>query len=175
MWNVPATSLTMGGLLVGLAIPVWHVTRFGGAHIKNHKAIVRDSTEFIPLVAGMAYGGLATATTSGLIGAFTGFVTFLGNGAGSFAMWGLTGGTTTLNTRANPLELDGAGNIILLLITVAVIAAWKPIPQEARSRMRVGMFSGILLGLSATLGGVVAATIIPAVNNAGAALVDAIN
>ncbi|MEV4559090.1 hypothetical protein AB0K51_19160 [Kitasatospora sp. NPDC049285] len=175
MWNIPATGLTMGGLLTGLAIPVIYLSRFGATHVKNRKAALRNSTELVPVVLGMAYGTFTTATTAGLIGAFTGIVTWLGNGAGSLAMWGLVGGHTTLNVRSNPLELDGAGGLVLLLVSIAIIAAWKPVPEQAKKRMKWGVVSGILLGLSATLGGAVAATIIPAANSAGAAIVGAIN
>lgn len=172
--NIPVGSLTIGGLFIGMAIPAWHLSRFVFAHIKKRDAILRDSKELIPLVAGIAYGGLATATTSGLIGFTTGLLTWLGNGAGSLAMWGATGGETTLNARSNLAELTGMGNLVLLLITVAVLAAWTAIPKKAKPHMRQGIWSGCLLGLSATLGGWFAMLVIPAVNDAGASLVGTI-
>lgn len=89
-------------------------------------------------------------------------------------MWGATGGTTTLSTRSNLAELSGLGNLVLLLITVAVLGAWKGIPGKAKPRMRLGIISGVLLGLSATLGGWFAAYVIPLINDAGAALVGTI-
>ncbi|MFB7668327.1 MULTISPECIES: hypothetical protein [Kitasatospora] len=172
--NIPAGSLTIGGLFVGLAIPLWHTSRFAVAHIKNREAILQDSKELVPLAAGVVYGGLATATTSGLIGFTTGAITMFGNGAGSLAMWGATGGETTLNARSNIAELTGMGNLVLLLVTVAILGAWKKIPKKAKPHMRQGIIAGVLLGLSATLGGWFAALVIPTVNSWGAALVGAI-
>jgi hypothetical protein len=85
-------------------------------------------------------------------------------------MWGGTGGETTLNARSNLAEPTEMGNLVLLLITVAILAGWKAIPKEAKPLMRQGIWSGCLLGLSATLGGWFAA----AVHHAGASLVGAI-
>ncbi|MFJ9460947.1 hypothetical protein ACIRST_38495 [Kitasatospora sp. NPDC101447] len=171
---VPATTLTIGGLFVGMALPLWHVSRFAIGSIKNGATATKGALDLVPLAAGMAYGGIATATTSGLIGFSTGAITWFGNAAGSLAMWGSTGGETTLAARSSHLELTGMGNLVLLLLTVVVIGGWKAIPTKAKPKMRLGIVSGILLGLSATLGGVVMATVIPAVNAAGAALVGTI-
>ncbi|GGX55787.1 hypothetical protein [Streptomyces noursei] len=172
--NIPVGSLTIGGLFVGMAIPTWHIARFAVAHIKKPADILQDAKDLVPLVAGVAYGGLATATTSGLIGFTTGAITWLGNGVGSLAMWGATGGETTLAARSNVAELTGMGNLVLLLITVAILGAWKAIPKKAKPHMRQGIVSGVLLGLSATLGGWFAALVIPTVNSWGAGLVGTI-
>ncbi|MGA5823702.1 hypothetical protein ACPC54_38290 [Kitasatospora sp. NPDC094028] len=171
---VPTTTLTIGGLFIGMALPTWHISRFAIASIKNGSTATKGALDLLPLGIGMLYGGIATATTSGLIGAVTGLVTWTSNGVGSLTMWGATGGETTLNARSSQLELTGMGNLVLLLLTVAVLGAWKAIPKKAKPRMRLGIISGILLGLSATLGGMVMATVIPAVNAAGAALVGTI-
>ncbi|MER6609876.1 hypothetical protein ABT282_29135 [Streptomyces sp. NPDC000927] len=172
--NIPAASLTIGGLFVGMAIPTWHVARFAIAHIKNPAGALKGAKELIPLAAGLSYGGLATATTSGLIGFATGAITWLGNGIGSFAMWGAAGGETTLAARSNAVALTGMGNLVLLLITVAILGAWKAIPADAKPGMRQGIIAGILLGLSATLGGWFAALVIPTVNGWGSSLVGSI-
>ncbi|TBO58883.1 hypothetical protein EYS09_14980 [Streptomyces kasugaensis] len=172
--NVPAGTLTIGGLFVGLAIPTWHVARFMIAHIKKRDAILEGVKGLIPLAAGIGYGGLATATTSGLIGFATGAITWFGNGAGSLAMWGATGGETNLAARSNAADLTGQGNLILLLITVAILGAWKVIPKKAKPHMHQGIVSGVLLGLSATLGGAFAAYVIPVANSWGASLVGSI-
>ncbi|MGW2544749.1 hypothetical protein ACWC5I_28685 [Kitasatospora sp. NPDC001574] len=170
--NIPATSLTVGGLFVGMALPAWHISRFAFAQIKNRDA--KKALDLVPLGAGILYGGVATATTSGLIGFATGVITFLGNGAGSFAMWGATGGTTTLATRNNLASLSPMGNLVLLLVTVVILGGWKALPKKAKPRMRLGIISGVLLGLSATLGGFFAAWVIPMANTAGNALVGTI-
>ena len=172
--NIPAASLTIGGLFVGMAIPTWHLARFAIAHVKHPAGAFRDAKELIPLAAGLGYGGLATATTSGVIGFTTGAITWLGNGAGSLAMWGATGGETTLAARSTGTSLTGMGNLVLLLITVAILGAWKAIPHEAKPGMRQGIIAGTLLGLSATLGGWFAAMVIPTVNSWGASLVGSI-
>ncbi|MFJ8444007.1 hypothetical protein [Kitasatospora griseola] len=169
-----ATTLTIGGLFVGLALPTWHIARFAVSSIKSGATATKGALDLVPLAAGMLYGGIATATTSGLIGFTTGCITWFGNNAGSLAMWGSTGGTTTLAARTSQYELTDMGNLILLLLTVAILGAWKKIPQKAKPRMRLGIISGTLLGLSATLGGLVMATVIPAVNSAGQALVGTI-
>lgn len=171
---VPATTLTIGGLFVGMALPLWHISRFTIGSIKGSAAATKGALDLLPLAAGMLYGGIATATTSGLIGFTTGAITWFGNAAGSLTMWGASGGHTTLAARATQAELSGMGNLVLLLLTVAILGAWKAIPKKAKPKMRLGIISGILLGLSATLGGVVMATVIPLVNSAGAALVGTI-
>ncbi|MFF8790840.1 hypothetical protein [Streptomyces sp. NPDC015125] len=172
--NIPVGSLTIGGLLVGMGIPTWHLARFAVAHIKKPGDILQDAKDLIPLAAGVGYGGLATATTSGLIGFTTGAITWLGNGAGSLAMWGATGGETGLAARSNTAALTGEGNLILLLVTVAILGAWKAIPKKAKPHMRQGIVCGVLLGLSATLGGWFASLVIPAANSWGADLVGSI-
>ncbi|MFE7617873.1 hypothetical protein [Streptomyces sp. NPDC057496] len=172
--SIPTGALTIGGLLVGLAIPTWHVSKFVIAHAKNPGGMFKDVKDLVPLAAGISYGGLATATTSGLIGFTTGLFTWLGNGVGSLAMWGATGGETTLAARSNAVHLTGMGNLVLLLITVAILGAWGAIPKEVKPHMGQGIFAGILLGLSATLGGWFAEIVIPAVNAGGASLVGSI-
>ncbi|KDN80492.1 hypothetical protein [Kitasatospora cheerisanensis] len=173
--NIPAASLTIGGLFVGIAIPLWHTSRFAMANIKNRAGAMKGAVDdLVPLAAGMAYGGIATATTSGLLGFATGAITWLGNGAGTLAMWGATGGDADLAVRSPGYELSGMGNLVLLLLTVVVLGGWKKIPADWKPRMRVGIVSGVLLGLSATLGGAVMATVIPAANNLGSALVGTI-
>ncbi|GGR04355.1 hypothetical protein [Kitasatospora griseola] len=173
--NIPAASLTIGGLFIGIAIPLWHTSRFALANIKNASAAMKGAVDdLVPLAAGMAYGAIATATTSGLIGFTTGAITWLGNGAGTLAMWGATGGDADLAVRSASNELTGMGNLILLLLTVVVLGGWKKIPTAWKPKMRVGIISGTLLGLSATLGGAVMATVIPAANNLGSALVGTI-
>ncbi|MFJ5927606.1 hypothetical protein ACIQF6_33925 [Kitasatospora sp. NPDC092948] len=169
-----ATTLTIGGLFVGLALPTWHISRFAVGSIKNGNQATKGALDLVPMAAGMLYGGIATATTSGLIGFTTGAITWFGNNAGSLAMWGSTGGNTTLAARTSQYELTGMGNLILLLLTVVILGAWKKIPTKAKPRMRLGIISGTLLGLSATLGGLVMATVIPLVNSAGQALVGTI-
>ncbi|MFE2352369.1 hypothetical protein ACWEPB_21955 [Kitasatospora cineracea] len=172
---VPATALTVGGLFIGMALPTWHISRFAVANIKGGGAAAgKQALDLVPLAAGMAYGAIATATTSGLIGFFTGAITWFGNGAGSLAMWGATGGHTTLAARATDQELTDMGNLILLLLSVAILGAWKAIPKKAKPKMRLGIISGVLLGLSATLGGLFMATVIPLANSAGSALVGTI-
>ncbi|MEU5239757.1 hypothetical protein ACH4UR_25115 [Streptomyces lydicus] len=172
--NIPAGSLTIGGLFVGMAIPTWHLARFAVAHVKKPDHILRGAKDLIPLAVGVGYGGLATAATSGLIGFTTGAITWLGNGAGSLAMWGATGGETTLAARSNAAQLTGEGNLVLLLLTVIILACWKVVPSKSKPQLRWGIFSGVLLGLSATLGGWFAALVIPAVNTWGANLVGSI-
>ncbi|WP_331759920.1 hypothetical protein OG422_31205 (plasmid) [Streptomyces sp. NBC_01525] len=172
--NIPATALTIGGLFVGLAIPLWHLTRFVIVHIKKRSQILAGAKDLIPLAAGIGYGGLATATTSGLIGGLTGGITWFGNAAGSLAMWGATGGNALLSARSNTASLTGMGNLVLMLVTVAVLSAWFVIPAKAKPGMFQGLISGVLLGLSATLGGAFAEYVIPTANSAGASLVGSI-
>ncbi|MFI1522823.1 hypothetical protein [Kitasatospora cineracea] len=167
MFNIPATALTAGGLAVGMGIPI----HFGVAWAKaNWKAKKKNWKSLVPFVGGLAYGGLASMCTGGLIGFGAGVITWLGNGAGSLALWGLAGGNSTRAVRVTPVELSAEGNIILFLVTVALIGLWKVLDKASKGMARRGVFAGVLLGLSAVLGGAVAVTVIPAVNSAGASL-----
>ncbi|MFC0602305.1 hypothetical protein [Streptomyces palmae] len=172
MANIPAQGLTIGGLFVGLAIPTLYCSRWAVQYLKSKKS--PDKQEAVGLGVGILYGGLATMCTGGLIGFGAGVITWLGNGAGSLTMWGLTGGNTTLDARSTTVTLTGEGNLILLLLTVVIIGAWRALGKKMQEMAKRGIVSGILLGLSATLGGAVAAFIIPAVNNWGAQIVGSI-
>jgi hypothetical protein len=170
--NIPVQSLTIGGLFVGLAIPAFYVSRWTMEAVKKKK--YPEWQQPAGLAAGIAYGGIAAMCTGGLIGFGTGAITWLGNGAGSLAMWGMTGGNTTLDARTTAVTLSGEGNLILLLLTVAVIGAWKGLHNKMRGLAKKGIVAGVLLGLSATLGGVVAASLIPAINDLGAQIVGSV-
>ncbi|WP_141765412.1 hypothetical protein [Streptomyces malaysiensis] len=165
-------SLTIGGLFVGLAIPTFYVARWTMEAVK--KKTFPEWQQPVGLVAGLAYGGIAAMCTGGLIGFSTGAITLLGNGAGSLAMWGMTGGHTTLDARTTEVTLTGEGNLVLLLLTVTLIGAWKGMPSKMRGLAKKGVVAGVLLGLSATLGGVVAASLIPAINDLGAQIVGSV-
>ncbi|MCX4851880.1 hypothetical protein [Streptomyces sp. NBC_00893] len=167
MLNLPATSLTAGGLAVGLAIPVHFAVPWLKANFKSKK---KDWKTLIPFAGGVAYGGMASMCTGGLIAFGAGLITWFGNGAGSLAMWGITGGNTTRAVRATPVELSAEGNIIMFLLTVVVFGLWKAIKSEEKKLAKRGIVCGVLLGLSAVLGGAVAVSVIPAVNNLGAQL-----
>ncbi|MES9558773.1 MULTISPECIES: hypothetical protein [unclassified Streptomyces] len=167
MLNVPATSLTAGGLAIGLAIPVHFASHWIKANFKSKK---KDWKTLIPFAGGVAYGGMASMCTGGLIAFGAGLITWFGNGAGSLAMWGITGGNTTRGVRATPVELTSDGNIVMFLLTVAVFGLWKAIKSDEKKLAKRGIVAGVLLGLSAVLGGAVAATVIPTVNNFGTQL-----
>ncbi|MFE2728374.1 hypothetical protein [Kitasatospora sp. NPDC059327] len=171
MLNLPTTALTAGGLAVGLGIPVHFATGWLKA---NFKAKKKDWKTLIPFAGGIAYGGLASMCTGGLIGFGAGLITWFGNGAGSLALWGLAGGNTTRAVRATPVELSAEGNIILFLVTIAVFGIWKAINASEKKLAKRGIVAGVLLGISAVLGGAVAVSVIPAVNSAGASLLGAI-
>ena len=171
MLNVPTASLTAGGLAVGLAIPLHFAAHWIKANFKSKK---KDWKSLVPFAGGIAYGGLASMCTGGLIAFGAGLITWLGNGAGSLAMWGVTGGNTTRGVRATPVELTAEGNIILFLLTVCVLGLWKAIKAEEKRLAKRGIFAGVLLGLSAVLGGAVAVLVIPAINRFGAQLLGAV-
>lgn len=167
MLNLPTSTLTAGGLAIGLGIPV----HFSAHWLKaNFKAKKKDWKTLIPFAGGMAYGGMASLCTGGLIAFGAGAITLFGNGAGSLALWGITGGDATRAVRATPVELTADGNIILFLLTVVVFGLWKAIKPEQKKLAKRGIVAGVLLGLSAVLGGAVAATVIPTVNNFGTQL-----
>ncbi|MFJ7280288.1 hypothetical protein [Kitasatospora sp. NPDC098663] len=171
MLNIPTTALTAGGLTVGVGIPV----HFASGWIKaNFRAKKKDWKTLIPFAGGIAYGGLASMCTGGLIGFGAGAITWLGNGAGSLALWGLAGGNSTRAVRATPVELSAEGNIVLVLVTLAIFGVWKAIKSEEKKLAKRGILAGVLLGLSAVLGGAVAVSVIPAVNNLGAQMLGAI-
>ncbi|MFI5534507.1 hypothetical protein ACIA8O_38830 [Kitasatospora sp. NPDC051853] len=165
--NISATTLTAGGLAFGMGIPVHFAAGWAKANYKSKK---KDFKTLIPFVGGIAYGGLASMCTGGLIGFGAGVITWFGNGAGSLALWGISGGNTTRALRATPVQLSAEGNIVLFLITVALFGLWKAIKSDEKKLAKRGIVAGVLLGLSAVLGGAVAVTVIPAVNSAGAAL-----
>ncbi|MGV9315190.1 hypothetical protein ACWDR0_23850 [Streptomyces sp. NPDC003691] len=171
MLNIPASSLTAGGLAVGLAIPLHFLAHWLKANLKSKK---KDWKTLIPFAGGIAYGGMASMCTGGLIAFGAGVITWFGNGAGSLAMWGVTGGNTTRGVRATPVELSAEGNILMFLLTIIVLGLWKAINSAEKRFATRGIVAGVLLGLSAVLGGAVAVSVIPAVNDLGARLLGAI-
>ncbi|MFJ2900264.1 hypothetical protein ACIO87_35990 [Streptomyces sp. NPDC087218] len=171
MLNLPTSSLTAGGLAIGLAIPAHFTAHWLKA---NFRAKKKDWKTLIPFAGGVAYGGLASMCTGGLIAFGAGAITLFGNGAGSLALWGITGGDATRGVRATPVELTADGNILLFLLTVVVFGLWKAIKSAEKKLVKRGIVAGVLLGLSAVLGGAVAATVIPTVNDFGSQLLGSV-
>lgn len=178
-----ATTLSLGGLFVGLAIIVWHLSRWwvkggGGKAAKGAKgdapAAGRNPRDLVPFVGSLAFGQLAGSCTGGVLGIVTGWITGLSNAAGDKAMAGMTGTTTPPATHGHIAALNPGGALVTMLALVLALALWKKIGKRIRAQLGAGFWAGSLLALAAGVAGLANATLIPVVNTVGGVLYGAV-
>lgn len=161
--------VTIGGVTVGLAILLRHLVSWWPGLKSLQSGGLSHAGRLLPFVAAWAYGVLAILTVGGLIGWFADTSLWIASWLGDVALvWGVGGTTGQAASGGIYIPLTQTGGAIVLLMTVAVLAAVK---KSARGKdIKMGALCGICLGTSAGVAGLAAAPLAEAVNWAGANL-----
>lgn len=158
---------TIGGVTVGLAILARHTVQWWPE--KGLKALRKQPLvylgDWLPFLAGWAYGALGVLTTMGLIGMVFDAALWASNWLGDAALWVGVGEAPGQTAAGAPIQLSGPGNCIVLILTVIVFTAVKKTVMGPP--IRTGMWCGLCLGTSAKIGGAVAGPIALGVNALG--------
>lgn len=155
--------VTFGGVTVGLCILIHHlVTWYPG-----HKALMKDpakqAAKLAPFLLGWAYGCLTTLGVGGLVGLISGTILGLSNWLGDVALvWGVGGNGSQSAARTTFVPLSGPGLGVVLILTVAFVAAAKK--SSYGSELKRGAWCGITLGTSAGVAGFAAVPLAQAAN-----------
>lgn len=175
-------TITLGGLLIGLAILVrqflpWIWKALPGLKAKRggkpggephpDASGKLDAHEHIPFGIGTLVGMLAIASTGGLLGKSAGWIVQGSNKIGDTALHQGTASASTSVTRHASTQLADTGSMVALLLVVGVAVLWKVIDKARRRQMFSGVWCGSTLGLSAGAAGLLGSVIIPTANNIG--------
>lgn len=164
---------TLGGVTIGLALLLRHLIHWWPGLKSLRTSPAQHALTLLPFLAAWAYGVLAILTVGGLIGWIADTTLWITNWLGDAALvWGVGGqaGQTTRSAAYLPLTQTGAA--IVLLLTVALVAAVKKSSRGAD--LKAGAWCGICLGTSAGIAGFAAVPLAQAANWAGGALYGAI-
>jgi hypothetical protein len=157
--------VTAGGVTIGLGLLLWQtITWWPGR--KLLKDPLRYAGQLAPFLLAWCYGCLTTLGVGGLVGLISGTILGLSNWLGDVALkWGVGGHTGQQVGAATFVPLSGPGLAIVLLLTVAFIAAAKK--SRYGDELKRGAWCGICLGTSATVAGYAAVPLALAANNIG--------
>ncbi|MFD7516068.1 hypothetical protein ACFV85_14875 [Streptomyces niveus] len=158
------TSLTVGGLAVGLSVLVWYLLRWWHGQ-KNNKT--KDWRSLTPFASGVLLGILAATCAGGLLGTVASWVRGLSNSAGDKVVAGATGTSPEALGAAGVPGLTSGGALLTVVAFVSLIALWKKIKATSRKPLGFGGLCGCTLGMSSGVAGSVALALIPLVNEAG--------
>lgn len=151
-----ATTLSIGGLGVALAI-LW-------ANLRPWWKGGRDPKQLLPFGHGFTVGALATVCAGGVLGLLAGCTAGVANTAGRRAVPGTTGTSDGTIAHASLGQLTPGGGLVVFLLAVGLVIAWKSTGKAEKKRMAGGAFCGSTLCLTAGIAGLL--TWLPSVANA---------
>lgn len=155
--------VTFGGVTVGLCILIHHLVTWYPGRKALMKDPVKQAAELAPFLVSWAYGCLTTLGVGGLVGLASGTVLGLSNWLGDVALvWGVGGNYGELAARQTFVPLSGPGVAVMLILTVAFVAAAKK--SKHGSDIKRGAWCGICLGTSAGVAGFAAVPLAQAAN-----------
>lgn len=161
--------VTFGGVTVGLCILVYQVVTWWPGRKALMKDPVKQAAELLPFLLGWAYGCLTTLGVGGLVGLVSGTVLGLSNWLGDASLvWGVGGNAGELAARETFVPLTGPGLSVVLILTVAFVAAAKK--SKHGQDLKRGAWCGICLGTSAGVAGFAAVPLAQAANWLGGTL-----
>ncbi|SCD61525.1 hypothetical protein [Streptomyces sp. PpalLS-921] len=161
--------VTIGGVTVGLALLLWHLVTWwpGTKTLRSNPA--GHAGALLPFLAAWSYGVLAILTVGGIIGWIADTTLWISSWLGDAALvWGVGGEPGQSAGKASYLPLTQTGTALVLLLTVAVLAAVKR--SRWGSDIKRGAWCGVCLGTSAGVAGFAAVPLAQAANWAGGAL-----
>lgn len=147
--------VTYGGVTVGICLLVHQLVTWWPGRRQLMKDPLRHASALAPFVLSWAYGVLTTLGVGGLVGLTAGGVLGLSNWLGDLSLvWGVGGQGEQLSARTSFVHLSGPGVSVMLVLTVAMLAAVKR--SAYASDLKRGSWCGICLGTSAGVAGVAA-------------------
>ncbi|MEV4908734.1 hypothetical protein AB0N46_29325 [Streptomyces albidoflavus] len=136
------TGLTLAGLALSLAI-FW-------ANFRPWWKGSREAKALLPFGQGFILGAVSTVCAGGLLGWLAGCAATAANQGGDKATLGVTGaGAAQPLARGTLGDLTPEGAVLVLLLTVGVILAWRAAGKAERKRVAGGAFVGATLCLTA--------------------------
>ena len=164
---------TLGGVTIGLALLIRHLIHWWPGLKSLQSTPLQHAGALLPFLAAWCYGVLAILGIGGLVGWIADTALWITNWLGDAALvWGV-GGTAGVTSRGPAyLPLTQTGAAIVLLMTVALIAAIKKSSRGAD--LKAGAWCGICLGTSAGIAGFAAVPLAQAANSIGATVYGAI-
>ncbi|MGW4028225.1 hypothetical protein ACWEFL_02715 [Streptomyces sp. NPDC004838] len=152
-----APALTLAGLAL-TAVILW-------ANLRPWWTGSRDPKLLAAFGKGAALGILGAMCAGGLLGWLAGCAPGVGNTAGSKAVGAVTGAQPSSPLAAGSLSgsLTEEGAIVVFLVTVGVVMAWRKAGKDDKKRMAGGAFCGA--SLCATAGVAGALTFLPGLVN----------
>ncbi|WP_420034686.1 hypothetical protein ACN2WE_21400 [Streptomyces sp. cg28] len=161
--------VTFGGVTVGICILLHHLITWWPGRKALMKDPARQAGELAPFLIAWAYGALTVLGVGGLIGWLARAARWISNWLGDVALvWGVGVTTGTRGAAPTYIPLTQAGGAIVLILTVALVAAVKK--SKWGSAIKRGAWCGVCLGTSAGVAGFAAAPLAIATNWLGNAL-----
>ena len=161
--------VTIGGVTIGLCILAHRLITWYPGHKALRKDALGFAAQLAPFFAAWAYGVLTILTVGGLIGWAAKTALWISNWLGDVALiWGVGNHSGTAAGRTTYLPLTQTGGAMVLILTVAVLAAVKK--SKHGSTIKAGAWCGICLGTSAGVAGFAAVPIAQAANWMGGTL-----
>lgn len=162
---------TRGGVAVGIVLLLWYLIRWwpGLKAFRGKKTTLVQRAayvgELLPFVYGFAYGTLGILTVMGLIGWSFDTALWAANWLGDAAGWMGVGEKPGRSSKGVTAPLTSDGNWMVLVLTGVTAALIKFRPQGPD--VKHGMLTGLCLGTSSGVGGLVAVPIAQGVNALG--------
>lgn len=140
-------SLTLAGLAL-TAVILW-------ANLRPWWTGSRDPKMLAAFGKGAALGVLGAMCTGGLLGLLAGCAPSVGNQAGSKAVGAVTGtqGGSALARGSLSGSLTEEGAVVVFLIAVGVVFAWRKAGKDDKKRMAGGVYCGASLCATAGVAG----------------------
>ena len=167
------TTVTIGGVTVGLGILIWQLIEWWPGFPAIKKDPLGQLAALLPFLVAWAYGVLAILTVGGLIGWAADSWLWINNWLGDTAIvWGVGGQAGQSAGAVTFVPLSQTGGALVLLMTIGIIGAARR-PRWG-SDIKKGTWCGICLGTSAGIAGFAAVPLAIAANWAGAHVYGAI-
>ncbi len=158
--------VTYGGVTIGLCLLAHQLTTWWPGRKTLMKDPMKQASELLPFLLGWTYGCLTTLGVGGLVGLVSGTVLGLSNWLGDVALvWGVGGAGGQQAAAKTFVPLSGPGLGIVLILTVAFLAAVKK--SKYGSELKRGGWCGICLGTSAGVAGFAAVPLATAASLVG--------
>ncbi|MFE0329055.1 hypothetical protein ACFW08_20180 [Streptomyces sp. NPDC058960] len=165
--------VTIGGVTVGICILIRHLVEWWPGLKAIRSDIPRQLGRLLPFLISWSYGVLAILGVGGLVGAAARSTLWISNWLGDVALvWGVGGHTGQSVARGGYLPLTATGAAVVLILTVALLAAVKK--SKYGRDIKRGAWCGICLGTSAGVAGFAAAPLAQAANWLGTTVYGAV-